>query len=83
MALARMRTVKQCLEHFRKEDPECCISEYYLRCLVKQNKVPVFHTGRKQLINLDKLIDYLNSGPQEEVPVQGRNGYGRIRQVGD
>lgn len=81
MALARMRTVKQCLEHFRKEDPECCISEYYLRCLVKQNKVPVFHTGRKQLINLDKLMEYLNTGQVNDN--QEREISDKIRRVGD
>lgn len=64
MALAKMRTIRQCYEYFKSQDPESSISEYYLRCLVKQNKVPVFYTGRKRLINLDKLIEYLNSGQE-------------------
>ncbi len=78
--VSRMRTIKQCLEYFKKEDPDSSISEYYLRILVKQNKVPVFYAGRKQLINLDKLIDYLNSEPleEEEIPF---NNYGKIRKV--
>jgi hypothetical protein len=50
--------------------------------LVKQNIVPIFHTGRKQLINIDKLIDYLNGEPpQEEEPDQ--SSYGTIRKVGE
>jgi len=49
------------MEYFRQEDPESGITEYYLRGLVKQNKVPVFYAGRKCLVNLDKLIEYLNS----------------------
>jgi hypothetical protein len=61
MALARMRTIKQCYEYFQSKDPESSISEYYLRCLVKQSKIPVFLSGRKQLVNIDTLIDYLNS----------------------
>lgn len=68
MAINRMRTVRQCYEYFKEEDPESAISEFYLRGLVKQNKVPVFMAGRKQLVNLDKLIDYLNGEePQEEM----------------
>jgi hypothetical protein len=61
MALARMRTIKQCYDYFQAKDPESSISEYYLRCLVKQNKIPVFLSGRKQLVNIDTLIDYLNT----------------------
>jgi len=68
MAINRMRTVRQCYEYFKAEDPESAISEFYLRGLVRQNKVPVFMAGRKQLVNLDKLIDYLNGAePQEEM----------------
>lgn len=58
--IARMRTVTQCLDYFRKEDPETSISEYYLRMLIKQKKIPVFMAGVKQLINLDILIEYLS-----------------------
>jgi len=80
-SISRMRTIKQTIEYFRKEDPETSISEYYLRCLVKQNKVPVFYAGVKQLINLDKLIDYLNSELVEEAPVI--IDYGKLRRIGE
>lgn len=68
--ISRMRTISQCMEYFRTEDPESSISVHYLRQLVKQSKVPVFLAGRKQLVNLDKLIDYLNSEPlkDDEIP---------------
>lgn len=79
MAVARMRTIKQCFEYFKEADPESGISEYYIRMLAKQNKVPVFLAGRKQLINLDKLIDYLNGEGVEEEPVIKE--YGTIRRV--
>lgn len=77
--MARMRTVKQCVDYFTSKDPETCIGDYYLRCLVKQNKIPVFHTGRKQLINLDKLIEYLN-GEFIEKEAESHD-YGKIRRV--
>lgn len=79
MALARMRTIKQCYEHFQKEDPDSSISEYYLRCLVKQKRVPVFLSGKKQLINLDVLITYLNSEVNTESLIV--EDYGKIRRV--
>lgn len=80
--LARMRTVKQCFEFFHKEDPETSISEYYLRTLIKQKKVPVFKTGVKFLVNLDVLINYLSNEcvEDEEIPF---NNYGQIRKVSE
>lgn len=64
----RMRTVKQCIEYFKEQDPETSIGEYYLRGLIKQGKIPVFYAGRKQLINLDVLIEYFygSEQPKEE-----------------
>lgn len=79
--VARMRTIKQCLEYFHKEDPESSISEYYLRTLIKRqnNKIPIFRTGNKVLVNLDGLLEYLNSEPLENsVDIQD---YGKIRRI--
>ena len=36
------------------------LSEYALRKLEKQGKLPCVYVGRKCLINLDRLIDQLN-----------------------
>ncbi|MGF7145943.1 hypothetical protein HNQ56_004391 [Anaerotaenia torta] len=80
---ARMRTITQVLEYFKQEDPESSISEYYLRGLIKQGKVPVFYAGRKCLVNLDRLIEYLNSGLPEAEPEPVKKEYGRLRRVGD
>ncbi len=81
MAMARMRTVKQCLEYFKLGDPDSCISEHYLRMLVKSGDIPVFKAGAKHLINLDKLIQYLNSEPLgSEIQI---NEVGMIRKVAE
>ena len=39
------------------------LSEYTLRLLLKQNRVPgVIYVGKKALINYDRLVDQLNNG---------------------
>ena len=53
--LPRMRTIRQAAH-------ELGFPEYALRRLVKQNKVVYVMAGNKALVNLDRLIDYLNSG---------------------
>ena len=52
--LPRMRTIKQTAQ-------ETGLHEYFVRQLVKQNKIRYISAGRKTLINLDLFIDYLNS----------------------
>ena len=50
-----MRTIRQAAH-------ELSFPEYALRRLVKQNKVVYVMAGNKALVNMDRLIDYLNSG---------------------
>ena len=50
-----MRTIKECAA-------ELNIPVYALRRWVKSGEVPAIYAGKKALINLDKLIDYLNNG---------------------
>ena len=37
------------------------LTEYTLRLLIKQNKIPTISVGNRKLINLEKLIIFLNS----------------------
>ena len=50
-----MRTIKQTAQ-------ETGLAEYFIRQLVKQNKIRYVKAGCKTLINLDLFIEYLNSG---------------------
>lgn len=38
------------------------LHEYFVRQLVKQNRVTYVKAGCKTLINLDRLIEFLNEG---------------------
>ena len=66
MVLPRMRTIKKCAEHFKKEDPETSINEYQIRQIVKQNSYLAVKSGTKFLVDLDKLIDFFACGGSEE-----------------
>lgn len=41
------------------------LSKYFVRQLVLQNKIKYVKSGTKFLINLENLINYLNSGSTE------------------
>lgn len=55
--MPRMRTIRQTAA-------ETGLHEYFLRQLVKQEKIIFVKAGRKVLINLDRLYEYLERGEQ-------------------
>ena len=70
--MARMRYPAQALELIKQEDPDTCVTLNYIRSLAASGAVPVVRIGRRQLINADKLIEYLASGnAQEQTPTTG------------
>ena len=64
--LPRMRTIKKCVEHFKKEDPDTSVNEYQIRQIVKNNSYLAVKSGTKFLIDLDKLIDFFACGGRQE-----------------
>ncbi|WP_294475109.1 helix-turn-helix domain-containing protein [uncultured Ruminococcus sp.] len=55
--LPRMRTIKEAAA-------ETGVPVYALRRWVKSGEVPAVYAGKKALINLDHLVDFLNGGDQ-------------------
>ena len=71
MTLPRMRTIKEAAEEIKLTDPQSAIREYFIRDLVVSGQIPHIRAGRKILINLDKLFEYLQEGKkplQTDIP---------------
>lgn len=77
--MTRMRTIAQTIAHFRAQDPDTYINEWYLRGLVKGGAIPCHKAGRRILINLDALEAYLANPPAENCEI---DSYGKIRRQG-
>lgn len=60
MNVPRMRTVAQCIEELKKDDPQTVVSAHYIRDLIHQDKIVYTTSGRKYLVNYDKFIEFLN-----------------------
>ncbi len=54
------------------------LAKYHIRQLVLQGKVKYIKTGRKYLLNLDSLINYLQNGDKKE---RKENNEKNIRQI--
>ena len=59
--IPRMRTVGEAALELKKLDPNTAVTEYHIRSLVLSGKLPKIKAGKKYLINLDLLLDYLEN----------------------
>ena len=58
--MARMRTVKQALEHIKAIDEGTSISAYAIRCVAKTGDIKVVYLNKKILLDLDGLLAYFH-----------------------
>lgn len=60
MILPRMRSIRQALEMIKAEDPNSCLTSYYIRDLCKKNKVRYIKSGTKIMVDYDDLLKCIN-----------------------
>ena len=60
--IPRMRTVHEAAQELKKLDANTAVTEYHIRRLVLDGVLPRIKAGKKYLINLDRLIEYFDSG---------------------
>jgi len=64
----RMRTQSEVMKHIRQDDPDTAITPWALRSMVLSGKIPSVQVGRKRLINIDTLPEYLSPTSEPEPP---------------
>lgn len=77
MSNPKMRFPKQALEELKRIDPETPIKVGYIRKLVHTGVIPSVAIGKRRLLKLDSLLDYL-ANPPAETPEPVRPGIRRI-----
>lgn len=78
-ATRHMRTIDAAWKHVKEKDPETCLTRTALRRLVVSGKVPSTRIGKKYLVCLETLDDYLEGRLEDKHPEQG--GRGTIRRL--
>lgn len=56
----RMRTVVECAKLIKELDPQTAITEFFIRCLIKDNKVNHVMVNTKALVDFDNLLEFFN-----------------------
>lgn len=60
MPIPRMRLLKEAAEEIKAVDPHTAVTPCFIRRLALEGKVKSVMAGRKRLINLDDLLQYLD-----------------------
>lgn len=58
-----MRTITQVIQHIKQLDPDSCVSEWWLRQLVRSGKLKSHRAGNRYLIDIDLLEEFLKNPP--------------------
>lgn len=57
--MPRMRTIQEAISALREQDPQTAITAHFVRQLVVTGTFPSVKAGKKYLINLDSLFEFL------------------------
>ena len=71
--MIRTRTIKEAAAFFRENDPQTCLTETAIRTLLRTGKVPCARIGKKYLVTIEALEDYLRSGVDRSTEQSGNN----------
>jgi hypothetical protein len=70
--MARIRTLSEAYNYIKDMDPETAITRNALRRMVVSGNVPCVKAGKKYLIDMDVLFEYLKgTRPQDVLPDYG------------
>lgn len=59
--MAKMRLIKDVFNEIKKNDPDTAITLCGLRRMVQMGVIPSIKIGRKRLIDVETVMDYLNN----------------------
>ncbi len=79
--IPRMRTVTEAAQELKALDPHTAMTPYHIRRLCLDGVLPTAKAGKKILLNLDTLIEYMQDPAAERFqprPVPAVNGIRRI-----
>ena len=75
-----MRVAKEAAREIKAIDSETAVTETYIRRLIREGTIPHVDVGRKKLINLDLLLEYLNGSNVKTEAEQIPKGIRRIQE---
>ena len=79
--MPKMRTIKEAAREIKSFDSGTAVTEYHIRQLALSGVLPRVKAGKKYLINLDTLIEYLSDPTAEKFKTDKAAVVGGIRKI--
>ena len=57
--MLHMRTIKEAAAHYKEQDPQTALTETAIRMLIRSGQVPSMMVGKKYLVSLEALDNFL------------------------
>lgn len=79
--IPRMRTIQEAARELRELDSHTAITPYHIRRLCLEGIIPTVRAGKKILLDLDVLIEYMSNPTADKFkprPVPTVNGIRRV-----
>lgn len=79
--LPRMRTITEAAAEIKEIDPQTAITPYHIRRLCLDGILPTVKAGKKILLNLDTLVEYMENPTSDKFaprPAATINGIRRV-----
>ncbi len=77
--MTHIRTIKEAAAYFKAEDAGTCLTETAIRTLVRSGKVASTRVGKKYLVSIEALEEYLQGkATAEEVTLPKQNTVWRV-----
>lgn len=58
----RMRTINKAYEEIKAQDPDTCITRWFLQQLITGGAIPSKRAGKKWLVDMDDVEEYFSKG---------------------
>ena len=79
--IPRMRTVSEAAAELRALDPHTAMTPYHIRRLCLDGVLPTVKAGKKILLNLDILLEYMQNPTAEKFQPRPAVEIGGIRRI--
>jgi len=66
--MVHTRTIREAAACFKRRDPQTCLTETAIRMLVRSGQVPCVKVGKKYLVTLEALEEYLAGKNRRVIP---------------
>ena len=68
--MRRLRTINEAVRDLKQQDPETSMTPYFIRRMIVDGQVPTIMAGKKYLVDLDRLLAFLDRKLDQEAAAQ-------------